>query len=114
RITGARLFPMRVRLKAPTTREVTDRFGDVLDWTRALERASRATRGYGFDLERELRSNRVQGTNALPIAAVVPTEADALRLIDCSAAAERFQSLADETLARFPELGAWLARRPLV
>jgi hypothetical protein len=113
RIRGAQLFPMRLRLKVPTSREVTDRFGEVLDWARALDRASRASRGYGFDLERELRSNRVQGTNALPVAAVIPTEADALRLINCSAAAARFEALADETLARFPELREWLARRPL-
>jgi hypothetical protein len=114
RLTGAQLFPMTLRLKGPTPREVTDRFGEVLDWARALAEASRESRGYGFDLERALVRNRVQGANELPVAAVIPTEADALRLLDRRAAAERFQALAEETLARFPELRDWLARRPML
>jgi hypothetical protein len=114
RITGAALFPMRLRLKRPTPRDVTDRFGEVLAWARALAQASRETRGFGFDLERELVRSRVHGANELPVAAVIPTEADALRLLGRRAAADRFQALADQTLARFPQLRDWLARRPLV
>src|SRR5690606_34681781 len=54
----------------------------------------------------------VHGANELPVAAVVPSEADALRLIRQQAAAERFQSLVDATLPRYPVLREWFARRP--
>jgi hypothetical protein len=114
RLTGIPIFPMTVRLKRPAPRDVANRFGDVLDWARALAETSRESRGYGFDLERETLRNRVQGANALPVSAVIHSEADALRLIRKHAAAEQFQSLADATLARYPELREWLARRPLV
>ena len=113
RVTGEPLFPLRVRLRRPSAREVVERFGDVGDWARALNEASREARGFGFELEREEVRSRVHGANTLPVAAIVPTEGDALRLIRQSAAADRFQALADATLRRYPALRDWLARRPL-
>jgi hypothetical protein len=114
RLTGKPLFPLRVRLRRPGAREIVDRFGDVGDWARALNAGSRAVRGFGFELEHEEVRSRVHGANTLPVAAIIPTEADALRLIRQSAAADRFQALADATLRRHPAARDWLARRPLM
>jgi hypothetical protein len=113
RVTGEPLFPLRVRLRRPSAREIAERFGDVGDWARTLIAAARGARGFGFELEREEVRSRVHGLNTLPAAAVIPTEADALRLIRQSAAADRFQALARATLRRYPALRDWLARRPL-
>ena len=113
RLTGEPLFPLRVRLRRPSARDIVSRFGDVADWVRALNAATREVRGFGFELEHEEVRNRVHGANALPVVAIVPTEADALRMIRQSTAADRFQALADDTLRRFPALRVWLARRPL-
>ena len=113
RLTGEALFPMEIRLRRPGPREIAERFGEVGDWARELARASREERGSGFDLRHETLNNRVQGVNALPVSAVVPSEDDALDLIGKRRAAARFQALADETLARHPALRDWLARRPL-
>jgi hypothetical protein len=110
RVTGAALFPMEIPLRRPRPSEVADRFGDVLDWARAL---AAAARGGGFVLRNETARSRVHGANDLPVAAIVPTEADALRLIRKQTAAERFEAVAGETLARYPQLREWLARRPL-
>jgi hypothetical protein len=113
RVTGEPLFPLRVRLRRPSPRDIVERFGDVADWARSLHAAIREARGFGFVLEHEEVRNRVHGANTLPIAAIVPTEADALRLIRQSTAADRFQALADAALCRYPALRGWLARRPL-
>jgi hypothetical protein len=113
RVTGETLFPLELRLKRPGPRDVTERFGDVRDWARALSAASRQTRGFGFDLRRETLTSRVHGTNELPVAAIVPSEADALRLIRQQAAADRFSALAQMTIGRYPALREWLTRRPL-
>jgi hypothetical protein len=113
RVTGEPLFPLRVRLRRPSPREIVERFGDVGDWARALHAAARDVRGFGYELESEEVRSRVHGANTLPVAAIVPTEADALRLIRQAAAADRFQALADATLRRYPALRGWFARRPL-
>jgi len=112
RLTGEALFPMEIRLTRPGPREIAERFGEVGDWARALNAASRKARGSGFELRQETLKNRVQGANALPVSAVIPTEDDALQLIGRQRAAARFRALADETLARHPALKDWLARRP--
>jgi hypothetical protein len=108
------LFPLELRLKRPSPRDVAERFGEVQDWARALIGASREARGFGFELRLETLRNRVQGANDLPVAAVVPTEADGLRLIRKQAEADRFKELSDATLRLDPALRGWLTRRPLV
>jgi hypothetical protein len=113
RVTGQPVFPLVVRLRRPSAREIAERFGDVLDWARELKEASREVRGFGFDVYRKTVKSRVHGSNDLPVAAVIPTEADGLRLIRRSTVAESFQRVADTTLVRFPALHDWLARRPL-
>ena len=112
RLNGEALFPMEIRLRRPSPREIAEQFGEVSDWARELAGASREVRSSGFELRRETLNNRVQGANALPVSAVIPSEIDALDLIGKRRAAARFQALADETLARHPALRDWLARRP--
>lgn len=113
RLTGESIFPMEFRLRRPGPRDIAERFGEVGDWARELAAASRAASGTGFELRHETLNNRVQGTNALPVSAIIRNESDALGLIGKRRAAARFQALADETLARHPVLRDWLARRPL-
>jgi hypothetical protein len=114
RVAGAALFPMEIPLKRPGPRDIAERFGEVLDWARALATASRDGADGGFALRHETVRNRVHGTNELPVAAIISTEADALRLIRKQAAADRFRVIASETFSRYPQLREWLARRPLV
>lgn len=114
RLTGESLFPLELKLKRPSSRDVTDRFGAAQDWAGSLSAASRQCRGFGFDLRFRTLRNRVQGANVLPIAAVIPTEADALRLIGRREEAGRFQALTDVTLSRYPMLRDWLTHRPLL
>jgi hypothetical protein len=113
RLTGEAIFPMELRLRCPGPRAIAERFGEVSDWARELARAGRERQGSGFDLRYETLNNRVQGTNALPVSAIIPSEGDALDLIGKRRAAARFQALADETLARHPALRDWLVSRPL-
>jgi hypothetical protein len=114
RLGADALFPLELKLKRPSPRDVAERFGEVQDWARALASASREARGFGFELKREILRNRVQGANDLPVGAVVPSESDALRLIRKQADADRFKEVSDATLRRHPVLREWLTRRPLV
>lgn len=113
RVTGDDPYPLQLRLRRPKAADVTERFGEVMDWVRDLQAGSRSALGYGYELHFETRRSRVQGEHRLPVVALVPSEVDALRLLRRGADAERFQRAAEATLARFPELRGWLARRPL-
>ena len=113
RLTGEALFPLEIRLTRPKPREVTDRFGAVLDWVAALRDGDRDARGHGYSLRWEEARNRVHGSNPLPVAAILPTEEDALRLLGRLEDARRFDAVTAATRQRAPELLPWLVRRPL-
>ena len=113
RVTGKALFPLKLRLKRPGSRELAEDFDGVRQWVRELAAADKEQRGWGFAIQWQAVNHRVHGRNELPAGAEVPTEDDALRLIGKKRGAERFDHLSGETLARFPELADWLARRPL-
>ena len=107
------LFPLELRLTRPGARDITDDFGAVMAWSKALHEAAREQRGYGYELEWETRSSRVHGRNRLPRAALIPTATDALRLLGRTRDAERFDRVVASTRERCPELLEWLAHRPL-
>lgn len=114
RLSGEGLFPMRLRLRAPDARAMSDSFGDVRAWIRALDDGSRARKGFGYEVEWTELDHRVLGRQRFPSGIVVPGEADALRLLGRVRDAERFQALADATLAAFPALRDWMARKPML
>src|SRR6266542_1300185 len=114
RLTGESLFPMPLRLTRPDTRALSDRFHEVRQWIRALEQGSKTERGFGYEIEWAVQNHRQLGKNRVPASLVIPTEEDALQLLGKRRHTQQFQSLADATRSSFPELGDWLARRPLI
>jgi hypothetical protein len=114
RVTGEALFPLELKLKRPSPRDVRECFGEVQDWARALSAECREARGFGYELRLETLRNRVQGANDLPVAAIVPGENDALRLIRRQADADRFMSILNTTAEKYPALREWLSRRSLL
>jgi hypothetical protein len=101
-------FPLELRLKGPDTRALSDRFDEVRHWIRELERESR------YAIEWREINHRLLGRNRVPVRIVVPGEREAFELIGRTDDAARFRSLAAATAEKLPDLGAWLAERPLV
>ncbi|MDZ7844390.1 MAG: DUF3322 domain-containing protein [Anaerolineales bacterium] len=112
-VTGEPVFPREIRLTGPKARDINEDFGAVMDWVRDMQDASRERAGHGYDLRRENRRSRLHGENRIPVAAVIPDEANALRLIRRGTDAERFRRAVDATRTRLPMLHDWLSRRPL-
>lgn len=104
------LFPLVLRLRAPTTRELGVRFDEARAWIRTLEAGSRE---HGYSIEFEEIAHRQLGANRVPRRALVRTEADALRMIGKVRVAERFRALQKRIAAAFPSLGPWTAATPL-
>jgi hypothetical protein len=112
-LSGEPLFPLPLRLRRPDNAALSNHFDAVRQWIRALEEGSREALGYGYTLEWTQVRHRQLGHNRVPCAAVIPTQADALRLVRKSREAERFGELAAATLQAFPELHDQVVKRPL-
>ena len=106
-VKGESLFPLELRLRGPDTRALSERFEEVRRWIRELESESR------YRIEWREVNHRLLGRNRVPARVVVPGESPALELIGKTDEAARFRSLAATTREMLPELGAYLARRPL-
>lgn len=105
---GESLFPRRLTLKGPDSRELSERFPEVRDWIAKLSAAA----GF-YRIEWRSVNHRVLGTNEIPMAIWVDTLEDALGLIGKRRAAEQFAALVALTRDKQPELLPWLAKRPL-
>jgi hypothetical protein len=103
-------FPMPLRFRRPTPRELLERFAEVRDWIAALEAAS----GDGYGIVWSEINHRQLGANRVPSGAVVASLDDALGMIGKRRAAARYAALVAATDVACPVLGAWVRRRPLV
>ncbi len=110
---GGCAFPLSLRLRRPDSRAMSDRFDEVRRWIRDLEGGSKARRGFGYAIAWTEIDHRQLGRNRVPAGASVPTRADALRLVGKQRQADEYARLAAATVATFPELSPWLAKKAM-
>ncbi len=106
----APLFPMPLRFRAPTRRELGSRFEEARRWIRELEAGSQE---HGYDIVFEEVVHRQLGANKVPRGVRVRTLADALRMIGKVRAAARFEALRRRIGDAFPVLEAWVTSHPM-
>lgn len=102
------IFPRRLILKGPNSKELGERFGEVRNWIAHLDGAARFYRIVWRSV-----NHRVLGTNSIPDEIWIDSLQDALDLIGKRSDAERFAALVTQTRERQPLLLPWMAKRPL-
>jgi hypothetical protein len=105
---GPALFPRRLRLKAPTSTELVERFADVRVWISRLDRQAKHYR-----VAWRTVNHRILGSNSVPSEIWIDSLEEALELIDKRRAAERFAAMVALSRERQPQLLCWLEKRPL-
>ncbi len=105
---GESLFPRRLTLKGPDSKELSERFAEVRDWIAKLSAAA----GF-YRIEWRSVNHRVLGTNEIPLAIWIDTLEDALGFLGKRRAADQFTTLVELTRDKQPELLPWLTKRPL-
>lgn len=106
-LTDEVIFPLRLRVKAPTAAELTDSFEAVREWAAALSAMPHVRIAW-----REVR-HRVHGLQRLPRHVWIDSLDDALTVLGKRRDAECLTQLATLTRLTVPALLPWLARYPL-
>lgn len=101
-------FSKRFKLKAPTSKELSERFGEVQDWINQLSKAAGLYR-----IEWRTVKHRVLGANQIPTALWIDQLDDALQLIGKKQAAAQYTALIKLTAEKQPALLDWLRQHPL-
>jgi hypothetical protein len=107
-------FPLRLRLRKPSPRDLGPNFAMVQLWIDSLEKRSRSKLGFGYEIVWEEIKNREVGRNKVPVGVRLPTREDGLALVGKTKEAARFDALVAVTLRRFPVLCDWLVKEPLL
>jgi hypothetical protein len=107
-VDGTKLFPLRLTLKGPDSRQLSSRFSEVRDWIARLTAAQGPYRIVWRTL-----NHRVLGSNDIPSELWIDTQDAALGLIGKCLAGDKFARLLELTRKQEPCLLPWLARRPL-
>ena len=105
---GEELFPRRMSLKKPNSAEMSERFGEVRAWISHLDGEAKQYRLVWRDI-----NHRTLGTNTVPAEVWIDSLDACLTLIGKRGEAEQFAAMVALTGQRFPQLIAWLAKRPL-
>ena len=105
---GESLFPRRLTLKGPDSRELSERFSEVRNWIAGLSAAAGPYR-----IEWRSVNHRVLGANDIPVSIWIDTLSDALGFLGKRRAADQFAALVELTRDKQPELIPWLKKWPL-
>jgi len=102
------IFPLRLRMKGPGSKELSERFPEVRDWIALL------TRGAGkYRIEWKTINHRTLGANEIPAKLWVDSMDDCLDLIGRHREATHLQELVSLTQETRPEVLPWVERHLL-
>jgi hypothetical protein len=104
------IFPMTLRMRRPTNRDLAERFDDVRRWIRVLETGAAA----GYEIEWTEIAHRQLGRNRVPARVIMRSEDAALRWIGRKKDADRFRTMRAWTEQSCPALLPWMAAHPLL
>ncbi len=107
-LADASLFPLRIPIKGPGSKEISADFSASRDWI-ATWRDQR-----GVDCEWKAFTHRLFGTNEIPSAALFSDLSSVVRLLGVRNELETFQTMIEYTRGTFPELLPWLAKRAML
>ncbi|MDQ2783314.1 MAG: DUF2220 family protein [Actinomycetota bacterium] len=113
--------PVRVPLRGPSARELSEQFGAVQDWSTDLEHAAEVRaqgrrggeRVPAFRVERRAVGGRLVGSNAVPVAAWLDSPDQVWSLLGTRSDVEAYTALLDLTREHDAVLGQWAALKPL-
>ena len=112
-VQGAAMPALRLRLTAPSSTELTERFDEVRVWMKALGCNAPPSEAPRYRLVMREFRHRVLGSNAVPAEVWLDKLDDALALIGKQQDLQHFVSLVQQTREQHPVLLPWLEKRPL-
>lgn len=104
-----RLFPLRLSLKIPATKELLTQFAEVQIWIKALMKMSEL---HGFLIEWRDINHRQLGRNQIPIAIVIPSSQAALQWLGKLKDQALFRQSTALLMDNFPDLRPWIIKNP--
>ncbi len=101
------LFPKQLRLKKPSSQDLTDRFNEVRQWIACLQKTS------AYRIETQKIQHRVIGSNTIPKAVWIDSPDQAIQLLGKYKQVKYFTDLVAVTRHRQPSIMEWVSKYPI-
>ena len=75
------LFPLKIKLKSPTSKELSTDTLEVFNWKKALKETDKSILGYGYNIIEKKINNKIIGKNSIPTHIEILSPEDAIKLI---------------------------------
>jgi hypothetical protein len=112
-VTGSSLFPIIIRFRTPSGKELLNNYSEVRTWIETLRRNSREGQGKGYEILWKTARHRHLGDQQLPRRIQFTAPADWLSFIGKTRDHESFAGIVDQTRQTLPGILPYLAKKPL-
>ena len=107
---GKLLFPWKIKLKVPTSKEILNDISKFLVWRKELKKTDKSSLGYGYNIiEKEIK-NKILGKNPIPAYIEIVSVDDALKLIKKENEMKRILENSSFILEKYPKLQKWIEK----
>ncbi len=112
-IEDTTIFPVTIRFRTPSGKELLENFDVVRSWIKTLRRHSKEEIDHGYEIVWQTIHHRQLGDQQLPKRILFSTQTDWLAFIQKKREHDIFVSMVDQTTNALPELLPYLSQKPL-
>ena len=104
------LFPLKIKLKSPTSKELSTDTLEVFNWKKALKETDKSILGYGYNIIEKKINNKIIGKNSIPTHIEILSPEDAIKLIKKEKEVSLFFKNLSLILNKYFELENWIEK----
>ena len=112
-LTNTTIFPITIRFRTPSGKEVLDSYDDVRNWIQTLQGNSKESKAEGYEIIWQTIRHRNLGDQQLPRQIIFSTPADWLAYIQKKTEHRAFLLMVSQTRRALPDLLPYLVDKPL-
>ena len=112
-LTNTTIFPITIRFRTPSGKEVLDSYDDVRNWIQTLQGNSKESKAEGYEIIWQTIRHRNLGDQQLPRQIIFSTPADWLAYIQKKTEHRAFLLMVSQTRSALPDLLPYLVDKPL-
>lgn len=104
------VFPWKIKLKSPTSKELSTNTLEVFNWKKALKETDKSVLAYGYNIIEKKINNKIIGKNSIPTHIEILYPEDAIKLIKKEKEVSLFSKNLSFILNKYSELEDWIEK----
>ncbi len=104
------LFPLKIKLKSPTSKDLSTDTLEVFNWKKTLKETDKSILGYGYNIIEKKINNKIIGKNSIPTHIEILSPEDAIKLIKKEKEVSLFSKNFSLILNKYFELENWIEK----